>query len=526
VIGGVAAEGACEAGEKLAGGLASEAISAAGSSVMDSLSEWMIGAARSIAGFVAKEMRASTTPQLGAAWYRRDFASQADLGAALGLLVSLIALTSAAIRRDPRGLAATLAGILRAGVGTGLVLALTTLALEITDQISAAVLTSSPHSFWSTVSHAWGTNGFAGLESSALAMLIALVEVLCGLGVWLELIVRDAATYVAVLFFPVVLAASIWPALSGWTGRLSRILLLLVSMKPVAVIVLSLAGNAAAAGLTFGGGVSESVGTILAAIVIFALAAFAPWALMYLLAADAESAYTTLGMRAAAGGAVAGGQGRSLRNAGGLRSGSANGSGRQRGGRPPGGGGGPGNAGGEDGSGGGNPSLGGSPGGGAGEAATDDALPIAGEAIGGGSVGAAAGVAAHAASAGASRASLPAEISESPDENLHDGQGGAAVDRPSTGQGTDAGPRAPAMPAPAGVKPTSEETAFMRPGGEPPSVDRAEPPMAAETNGDQSGTVVRLPVGRPAGGAHRDPRTRRSPRRPRPTPQRREEPDG
>ena len=81
-------------------------------------------------------------------------------------------------------------------------------------------------------------------------------------------------------------------------------------LKPVALIVLSLAGNAAAAGLSFGSGVPGSVGTILAATVIFALAAFAPWALMYLLAADAESAYVAAGLRAAAGS-----RGRAMRTA-------------------------------------------------------------------------------------------------------------------------------------------------------------------------------------------------------------------
>ena len=90
-------------------------------------------------------------------------------------------------------------------------------------------------------------------------------------------------------------------------------------LKPVALIVLSLAGNAAAAGLSFGAGIPASVGTILAATVIFALAAFAPWALMYLLAADAESAYAAAGVRSAAGAAVSDRHGRSVRNAGGVR---------------------------------------------------------------------------------------------------------------------------------------------------------------------------------------------------------------
>jgi hypothetical protein len=322
VIGPTLPKGPCEAAEKLAGkavgGLVGEAVSAAGGGVMNALAEWMIAAASTVTRLLARELQRTSTPQLGAAWFQGQFAPMADLGAALGLLVALIALASAAVRRDPSALAASLAGIVRAGIGTGLVVALSTLGLEIADQISNAILAGAPHSFWSTVAHAWGTTGFGGFESSALATLIALVEVLAAIFVLLELIVRDAGLYVAVLFFPVVLAASIWPALSPWTGRLARIELLLIVLKPVALIVLCLAGSAAAAGLSFSGGISGSVGTILVAIVIFALAAFAPWVLMYLLAADAEAAHAGLGLRAGAGAAVAGSQGRSLRNLGGL----------------------------------------------------------------------------------------------------------------------------------------------------------------------------------------------------------------
>ena len=68
----------------------------------------------------------------------------ADLGAALGLLVALIALSSAAIRRSPQALAATLAGIARAGLGTGLIVALTATGLSLADQVSAAVVSGSP----------------------------------------------------------------------------------------------------------------------------------------------------------------------------------------------------------------------------------------------------------------------------------------------------------------------------------------------------------------------------------------------
>lgn len=409
VIGAVGGELACAAlgveggaAGGVVGGLVGEAASAAGSSVMNALAEWMIGAARQITVFVSRQMQQTTSPQLQSAWYEAQFQPMADLGAALGLLVALLALASAALRRSPEALAATLVGIGRAGVGTGLVIPLTMIGLAVAEGVSTAVLTSSPHTFWATVAHAWGTHGFAGFGSSALATLIAMIEVFAGIFVWLELIVRGAVIYVDVLFFAAALAAGIWPALASWPGRLARLLLLFVILKPVALIVLSLAGGAAAAGLSFGEGVTGSVGTILAAIVIFALAAFAPWALMYLLAADAESAYMAAGLRAATASAVGSEHGRSLRNAGGLRDlaggASSGGGGGASGGESSGAGGSPGP------DGGGGPTAGPSANGdGAGAAAAggegaglaDGALPVGAESIGAGSIGAAAGLAAQ-----------------------------------------------------------------------------------------------------------------------------------
>jgi type IV secretion system protein TrbL len=323
VIGGLVStvtNAACGLGGDVASGVGDVA-GAVGSSVLDAVASWLISAATAITGFVAKQMTATTTPQLKSAWYAAQFAPMADLGAGLALMVAIVALGSAALRRSPDALAQTLTATVRAGFGTGLIVALTAIGLALADQISTDVIGSSPNAFWNTVASAWGHTSFGGFGSSALAAVVAIVEVFAALFVWLELIVRNAAIYIAVLFFPVALAASIWPPLAGWTGRLGRLLLLFVILKPITLIVLSLAGNAAAAGLSLdSGGVSGSVGTILAAVVIFALAAFAPWALMYLLAADAESAWTAGAVRSGAGQAVAGQSRRSVRTGGGLAS--------------------------------------------------------------------------------------------------------------------------------------------------------------------------------------------------------------
>jgi hypothetical protein len=522
VIGGILNEiagGVCGAAGEVAGaaaGIAGEAASAVGNGILDLLAKWMIAAATQVTTFVSREMQQTTTPQLQSAWYRAQFAPMADLGAALGLLVALLALASAAIRRSPQALAATIAGIARAGIGTGMVLAFTTIGLGVADQVSSAVISSSPHAFWATVAHAWGTSGFGGFGSSALAMLIALVEVFAAIFVWLELIVRGAAIYAAVLFFPVALAAAIWPALGAWPHRLGRLLLLFVILKPVALIVLSLAGSAAAAGLSLNAGISGSVGTILAATVIFGLAAFAPWALMYLLAADAESAFVAAGVRTAAAGAVAEKHGRSVRSGGGLANLAANGSGgpgaggssggggSSAGGGPAGGGAGPGGGGGGPGGAAGAPPAAGA-GTGASGAESDGTLALGAESIGAGSVGAAAGMSAPGVPA-SSEGSAPQGGSPagSPGESASQGEShGSALPQRSLAteplQSPDDG-RAPSPPAAGGAatapSPQRHErgSAGARSGQDTPGHPHARP---SEYSGDGAapggGEVVPMP---------------------------------
>src|SRR5205823_2885645 len=160
----------------------------------------------------------------------------------------------------------------------------------------------------------------------ALAFLVAFVATIAGLLVWLELIVREAAIYIAVLFFPIGLAASIWPALRSWVRRLSMLLLMFVLLRPVVVIVLALAGSVTASGLSFGNGsIPHSVGTILAGVVIFALAAFTPWALMFLLGTEIGVLYSRASSSGGQGARSSDGSSSGQRVGGGLAAGFAGG---------------------------------------------------------------------------------------------------------------------------------------------------------------------------------------------------------
>jgi len=271
--------------------------------IMDQVTSWMVGAAQTITGWVLKEAAIITKPELDARWYLRLFSGLAALGAALAGLVALIALGSAALRRDPEALGEVLYGIGRAGIGTSIVVALTIIALTGADAIANGFAHQMPADFYKTLASQWGGSGWGGFGAAALAFLVAFVATLAGLLVWLELIVREAAIYIAVLFFPVALAASIWPALRMWVRRLGMLLLMFVMLRPVVVIVLALAGSVTSSGLSFGNGsIPHSVGTILAGVVIFGLAAFTPWVLMFLVGTEIGVMYSRGSSASGAGG--------------------------------------------------------------------------------------------------------------------------------------------------------------------------------------------------------------------------------
>src|SRR2546427_7617169 len=62
--------------------------------------------------------------------------------------------------------------------------------------------------------------------------------------IWLELLVREVATYVAVLFFPLLLAAAVWPRAMQLVRQLAEVLVAVILSKFAMVIVVA-AGAAA-----------------------------------------------------------------------------------------------------------------------------------------------------------------------------------------------------------------------------------------------------------------------------------------
>ena len=68
-----------------------------------------------------------------------------------------------------------------------------------------------------------------------MLLLVSLLIAVAAFVLWLELLIRAAAVYVAVLFLPLALATLVWPAVSHWCRRLVETLAALILSKFVIV---------------------------------------------------------------------------------------------------------------------------------------------------------------------------------------------------------------------------------------------------------------------------------------------------
>jgi hypothetical protein len=100
---------------------------------------------------------------------------------------------------------------------------------------------------------------------------------------WLELLVRAAAVYVAVLFLPLARATLVWPSISHWCRRLVETLTALILSKFVIVATLSLAAGAVASGTAGTGSAGAGFASVLAGGALLVLSTFVPFSILRLI---------------------------------------------------------------------------------------------------------------------------------------------------------------------------------------------------------------------------------------------------
>jgi len=295
-LGGAGLGQLCQAASGVAGVAGSAATKVAGfgvDSVLNALGGWVTEGAVWLLGQIGGVLAGSTAVDLGAPWFVAHYETMAALAGVVVLPLLLLGIVQAVYRQSASMLLrSVLVNVPLALLLTAVAVSLVQLALAVTDELSAAVARGagldSGH-FLSSVVGALSAGGAAGQPGapSFVVFLGAIAVVVGAVMVWIELLIRSAAVYVAVLFLPLALASLAWPAIAHWSRRLVDTVVALILAKFVIVAVLSLAAGALAGGTgstptgaSSGGGGFASV---LGGAALMLLAAVAPWALFRLL---------------------------------------------------------------------------------------------------------------------------------------------------------------------------------------------------------------------------------------------------
>jgi hypothetical protein len=277
----------------VAGSVVSSAVGFGVGSVLDAVSSWVTSGAVWLLGQIGGVLSSSTAVDLGAPWFRTHYATMASLAAVVVLPLLLLGVVQALYRQSASMLVRTvLVNVPLAVLLTAVAVTLVQLGLAVTDAMCAAVSGGSGADaghFMATVATALTPTAATGQPGAPTFVLFlgGMAVVAGAVMLWLELLLRAAAVYVAVLFLPLALAGLAWPAISHWSRRLADTLAALILSKLVIVAVLSLAVGALASGTgstpsgsaTPGGGFAS----VLGGAALLLLAALAPWSLFRLL---------------------------------------------------------------------------------------------------------------------------------------------------------------------------------------------------------------------------------------------------
>jgi hypothetical protein len=292
--------------------------------ILGQITTWVAEGTTWLMGEVITEIDKTTTPKLTTEGFLSEYARMAQVASILAAGMFVMALLEAVVQGSWAVLGkAIFISVPLAFVGTSIAFVLVQLMLVVTDGMSHAVTVAtqehSTHFFKAAIgdlSQAGGKAGGAaaqvtqgpgsspvGAAAGATAVplfvtfLAAIVGAFAAFCVWLELLFRDAAVYVVVLFMPLAAAAAISPRWAHVLRRYIEVIVTIIGSKFVIVSVVALAASL----------ISEdgaSVEHILAASALLLVACFCPLVFFRLVLSTEEGVSAALSRRGAAGGAV------------------------------------------------------------------------------------------------------------------------------------------------------------------------------------------------------------------------------
>ncbi len=266
-------------------GNGAEAVVAGGAkAALSAIVEFVVDGAGWFLGQLAGLVDRSTRPDVTAGWFQGAYRDMAAI-ALVGLLpFLLLAIIHGIVRQDPgQLLRSTFVFVPLAALGTGAAIVIVDMLVAITDEMSTWVgrsMGSDLSEFATGLGTAVGTlAGPSGGVAVGLAALIgAAVIAFATFVIWLELLLRQAAIYVAVLFLPLGFMAMVWPATAHWLRRLVQGLVAIILSKFVILAVMALAASALDANVA-----EDGYGVVVAGGALLSLAALAPYVLLRLI---------------------------------------------------------------------------------------------------------------------------------------------------------------------------------------------------------------------------------------------------
>lgn len=190
-------------------------------------------------------------------------------------------LISGLVRRDPGALSRAALGLGKSILGSFLVISLTALLLEITDQLAIGIVQATGNTMAGIGDRiALLVAGLATINITTPGVGAIITIFLAGLAisaaaiVWFSLLIRKALLLVAIVFGPIALAGSAWDATKGWLGKWTAFVVALILSKLVLVVIFLVAVAQVAAPIDAD---LASISDPIAGIVLMFIAAFAPY---------------------------------------------------------------------------------------------------------------------------------------------------------------------------------------------------------------------------------------------------------
>ena len=285
------------------GDVAGSVAKATGDYIMHGVTAWVTDAAVWVTGKVGSLIDATTSPDVRAGWFQGQYGTMLAIAGALALPMLLLALIQAVMRQDMWMLLRSAFGYLpMAFILAAAAIVATQLLIAVADDLSGTVVHSlggGSGNLLQSVGDAY-KNALNDNSANAVPLFgIFLGAIILAVGafvLWLEMVIRDAAIYVALFFLPLTFVAMIWPATSRWARRLVELLVAVIFAKFVIVSIISLA-SAAITNTTLVQGGGGEFERMIAGSALLVLAAWSPFALLRLIPMMEVAAATVASQR-------------------------------------------------------------------------------------------------------------------------------------------------------------------------------------------------------------------------------------